>query len=66
MSRRVGNLPAGGFGRFGHLTSGDLTLWASVQLASGITGIVESVIDVNTPPQQNLWGDSGSGSRPKL
>jgi hypothetical protein len=25
-----------------------LTLWASVQLASGITGIVESVIDVNT------------------
>ena len=20
----------------------------------------------NSPPQQNLWGDSGSGSRPKL
>ena len=22
--------------------------------------------EINVPPQQNLWGDSGSGSRPKL
>ena len=27
----------------------------------GITDLI-----IFTPPQQNLWGDSGSGSRPKL
>ena len=29
--------------------------------ASDIVGFVEDI-----PAQQNLWGDSGSGSRPKL
>ena len=28
--------------------------------------IVELLRQSNWPPQQNLWGDSGSGSRPKL
>src|ERR1017187_7968862 len=30
-------------------------------------GVVQKYVALlNSPPQQNLWGDSGSGSRPKL
>ena len=34
-------------------------------LASAATLVISGPIVIG-PPQQNLWGDSGSGSRPKL
>jgi hypothetical protein len=36
-------------------------------IGPGAPSAIEVVqVIVNSPPQQNLWGDSGSGSRPKL
>jgi hypothetical protein len=43
-------------------------LYLDEGLVSAIFGMKmrRSVVVKNTPPQQNLWGDSGSGNRPKL